>query len=191
MAGRSHGLSQVLLPWGSSLLLHSLVVLLLPWLGVVSIPQEAVEVEMVSLLAAGGGASPRSREGPGSSGGGAKKELRAAATRASVSGAPLPPPVVLKEESRDRELVESEVIRPQEESVAMEAAEVPSSPLVSADEGERPTDGEIGRRMSAVASPGKGGGESSGGPSRGLRAGVGARSGGPDAARMAGDRPFP
>ncbi len=52
MAGWSNRVSHVVLPWGSSLLLHALVLLLLPWLAVVSIPSshEAVQVDLISFL---------------------------------------------------------------------------------------------------------------------------------------------
>ena len=120
MAGWTNRLSRIFLPWGSSVLLHALILLLLPWLVVISIsPQahQAVEVELVGLLPGGGGGAPRSQEAPGPP------------PQTPVSAKASPPSVVPKKNKKEPKPVETVISPEQQETVA------------AVDETEQPTTG--------------------------------------------------
>lgn len=185
MTGQSDRVSRSFLPWGSSLLLHALVFLLLPWVAVVTVsPQspQGVEVELVSLRPGGGGAASRGHKAP---------------------AAPIPsprPPVPDENISARRATeapkpVEAIVKQPPPKPVVPEASDVPPTPAPGVNEalprtaGEDntetgplarnesadvtgPSDGQVGEargvgtRLSAVPGPMGGPGEGFGG--RGL-----------------------
>ncbi len=122
MAGWSNRLSRICLPWGSSVLLHALILLLLPWLVVISISpqaQQAVEVELVGLLPGGGGGSPPSQVAPSPS----------PPPHTPVSAKASSPPVVPKKEKKEPKPVETVISPERQETVAV------------VDETEQPTTG--------------------------------------------------
>jgi len=111
MAGWSNRLSRIFLPWGSSVLLHALILLLLPWLVVISISpqaQQAVEVELVGLLPGGGGGSPRSQVAPSPS----------IPPQTPVSAKASPPLVVPKKKKKEPKPVETVISPERQETVA-------------------------------------------------------------------------
>ncbi len=121
MAGWTNRLSRIFLPWGSSVLLHALILLLLPWLVVISISpqaQQAVEVELVGLLPGGGGGAPRSQEAPGPP-----------PPHTPVSAKASPPSVVPKKNKKEPKPVET-VISPEQQEI-----------VAAVDETEQPTTG--------------------------------------------------
>ncbi len=121
MAGWTNRLSRIFLPWGSSVLLHALILLLLPWLVVISISpqaQQAVEVELVGLLPGGGGGAPRSQEAPGPP-----------PPHTPVSAKASPPSVVPKKNKKEPKPVETVISPEQQKTVA------------AVDETEQPTTG--------------------------------------------------
>ncbi len=167
MAGWSNRLSRIFLPWGSSVLLHALILLLLPWLVVISISpqaQQAVEVELVGLLPGGGGWAPRSQEAPGPP-----------SPHTPVSAKASPPSVVPKKNKKEPRPVETVISPEQQETVA--AVDETEQPTTGSETAETtvaaPTEevkakggsagagaGGMGTWLSAV--PGPGGGVSAG-----------------------------
>lgn len=166
MAGWSNRLSRIFLPWGSSVLLHALILLLLPWLVVISISpqaQQAVEVELVGLLPGGGGGAPRSQEAPGPP------------PHTPVSAKASPPSVVPEKNKKEPKPVETVISPEQQETVA--AVDETEQPTTGSETAETtvaaPTEevkakggsagagaGGMGTWLSAV--PGPGGGVSAG-----------------------------
>ena len=166
MAGWSNRLSRIFLPWGSSVLLHALILLLLPWLVVISISpqaQQAVEVELVGLLPGGGGGAPRSQEAPGPP------------PHTPVSAKASPPSVVPEKNKKEPRPVETVISPEQQETVA--AVDETEQPTTGSETSETtvaaPTEevkakggsagagaGGMGTWLSAV--PGPGGGVSAG-----------------------------
>jgi len=166
MAGWTNRLSRIFLPWGSSVLLHALILLLLPWLVVISISpqaQQAVEVELVGLLPGGGGGAPRSQEAPGPP------------PHTSVSAKASPPSVVPEKNKKEPKPVETVISPEQQETVA--AVDETEQPTTGSETAETtvaaPTEevkakggsagagaGGMGTWLSAV--PGPGGGVSAG-----------------------------
>lgn len=166
MAGWSNRLSRIFLPWGSSVLLHALILLLLPWLVVISISpqaQQAVEVELVSLLPGGGGGARRSQEAPGPP------------PHTPVSAKASPPSVVPEKNKKEPKPVETVISPEQQETVA--AVDETEQPTTGSETSETtvaaPTEevkakggsagagaGGMGTWLSAV--PGPGGGVSAG-----------------------------
>ncbi len=167
MAGWTNRLSRIFLPWGSSVLLHALILLLLPWLVVISISpqaQQAVEVELVGLLPGGGGGAPRSQEAPGPP-----------PPHTPVSAKASPPSVVPKKIKKEPKPVEIVISPEQQETVA--AVDETEQPTTGSETSETtvaaPTEevkskggsagagaGGMGTWLSAV--PGPGGGVSAG-----------------------------
>lgn len=170
MAGWTNRLSRIFLPWGSSVLLHALILLLLPWLVVISISpqaQQAVEVELVGLLPGGGGGSPPSQVAPSPS----------PPPHTPVSAKAAPPSVVPKKEKKEPKPVKT-VVRPEQQE-----------PVAAVDKTEQPTTGSE-TSETTVAAPieevnAKGGSAGAGaggmgtwlsavpGPGRGISAGFG------------------
>lgn len=166
MAGWTNRLSRIFLPWGSSVLLHALILLLLPWLVVISISpqaQQAVEVELVGLLPGGGGGAPRSQEAPGPP------------PHTPVSAKASPPSVVPEKNKKEPKPVETVISPEQQETVA--AVDETEQPTTGSETAETtvaaPTEevkakggsagagaGGMGTWLSAV--PGPGGGVSAG-----------------------------
>lgn len=170
MAGWTNRLSRIFLPWGSSVLLHALILLLLPWLVVISIPpqaQQAVEVELVGLLPGGGGGSPPSQVAPGPS----------IPPQTPVSAKASSPPVVPRKEKKEPKPVKRVVSPEQQKPVAVldeteqpTTGSEPSETTVAA-----PTEGLRAKRGSAGAGTGGVGTWLSAvpGPGRGVSAGFG------------------
>ncbi len=170
MAGWTNRLSRIFLPWGSSVLLHALILLLLPWLVVISISpqaQQAVEVELVGLLPGGGGGARRSQVAPSPS----------PPPHTPVSAKASPPSVVPKKEKKEPKPVKT-VVRPEQQE-----------PVAAVDKTEQPTTGSE-TSETTVAAPieevnAKGGSAGAGaggmgtwlsavpGPGRGISAGFG------------------
>ncbi|MFQ5804303.1 MAG: energy transducer TonB [Candidatus Methylomirabilales bacterium] len=168
MAGWSNRLSRIFLPWGSSVLLHALILLLLPWLVVISLPphvQQAVEVELVGLLPGGGGGAPRSQEAPAPT----------PPPQTPVSVKASPPPVVPKKNKKEPKPVETVANQQKQEPVAaVNGTEQPTTESGTSEtdvaaprerveaktNGARAGAGGMGTWLSAV--PGPGGGVSAG-----------------------------
>lgn len=135
MAGWSQRMSRVFLPWGSSLLLHVLILLLFSWLAIITIApqaQQGVEVELVSLYPGGG-----SHAAPGPAGEPIKKSLKAIRTKSAVSAKPSPPPLVPKKKKKVPKPVEP--VAKQQESLALETSVVPAIPSPPVDTSEQRT----------------------------------------------------
>lgn len=159
---------QTFLPWGSSVLLHALILLLLPWLLVLSIPpqtQQAVEVELVGLLPGGGSGSAREGKdqqlGPGAGKREAAPPLRKAVVKRPLVAPPQvpvaakisPPPAAPKEERKEEpKPVETVVTEQQPELVTAEPPIIASNHTPALDGGKPPSAGEGSPETGVAAS---------------------------------------